>query len=395
MSEQKVNVSEANIPGANVPEVNVSEAAERSGPESGAHRSGAGRPDAGHSDRAEASGVGQSEAGGVDRPGASRPAGLSSDQFGTVDQISQPGAHQSGADQSDAGRPDRSDAARPAGHATASHRHHHVQGSHCSLPDCARREAEEAREAAAAGAGAAGTADAQAPDGTGAQVTAVRGADDTGVTGGVDATGTDLEQPSQEVRDLFGLAFAGAEHFAQMLAEEGQLRGLVGPRELPRLWSRHIVNSAAVVPFLPPRGTVVDVGSGAGFPGVVVALLRPDLEVTLMEAMERRVEWLDVVVEELGLDNVTVRRARAEEVGEKYDVVTARALANLSKLVRLTAKLVRPGGAILALKGSRAEAEVEEARYVIKKARFRPAVVHDVVAPGEELTKVVEMRRTH
>ena len=381
MSEQKVNVSEANIPGANVPEVNVSEAAERSGLESGVHRFGAGRPDAGHSDRAEASGVGQSEAGGVDRPGAGRPAGLSSDQSGTVDQIGQPGV-----DQSDAGRPDQPDAARPAGHATASHRHHHVQGSHCSLPDCARREAEEAREAAAAGAGAAGTANAQAPDGTGAQVTAVRGADDTGATGGVDATGTDLEQPSQEVRDLFGLAFAGAEHFAQMLAEEGQLRGLVGPRELPRLWSRHIVNSAAVVPFLPPRGTVVDVGSGAGFPGVVV---------TLMEAMERRVEWLDVVVEELGLDNVTVRRARAEEVGEKYDVVTARALANLSKLVRLTAKLVRPGGAILALKGSRAEAEVEEARYVIKKARFRPAVVHDVVAPGEELTKVVEMRRTH
>ena len=238
MSEQKVNVPEVNVPEMNVSEANIPEAAKRSGPESGAHQSDAGQPQAG--------GLGQPQAGG--------------------------------ADQSDAGRPDQPDAARPAGHATASHRHHHVQGSHCSLPDCARREAEEAREAAAAGAGAAGTANAQAPDGTGAQVTAVRGADDTGATGGVDATGTDLEQPSQEVRDLFGLAFAGAEHFAQMLAEEGQLRGLVGPRELPRLWSRHIVNSAAVVPFLPPRGTVVDVGSGAGFPGVVVALLRPDLE---------------------------------------------------------------------------------------------------------------------
>lgn len=358
MSEQKVNVPEVNVPEMNVSEANIPEAAKRSGLESGVHRFGAG-----HSDRPETSGAGQTQAGGVDRS--------------EVDS-------------------DRPDTARPAGHAATSHRHHHVQGSHCSLPDCARREAEEAREAAAAaaGAGVAGTADAQAPDRTGAQVAAVRGTDDTGATGGVDATGTDLEQPSQEVRDLFGLAFAGAEHFAQMLAEEGQLRGLVGPRELPRLWSRHIVNSAAVVPFLPSRGTVVDVGSGAGFPGVVVALLRPDLEVTLMEAMERRVEWLDVVVEELGLDNVTVRRARAEEVGEQYDVVTARALANLSKLVRLTARLVRPGGAILALKGSRAEAEVEEARYVIKKARFRPAVVHDVVAPGEELTKVVELRRT-
>ena len=90
-----------------------------------------------------------------------------------------------------------------------------------------------------------------------------------------------VEQPSDEVRELFGVAFAGAERFAEMLVSEGELRGLVGPRELPRLWSRHIVNSAAVVPFLPARGTVADVGSGAGFPGIVIALLRPDLEVHL------------------------------------------------------------------------------------------------------------------
>ncbi|MCL3778552.1 MULTISPECIES: 16S rRNA (guanine(527)-N(7))-methyltransferase RsmG [unclassified Actinomyces] len=202
-----------------------------------------------------------------------------------------------------------------------------------------------------------------------------------------------VEEPSEEVRALFGVAFSGAEHFAHMLAEQGELRGLVGPREMPRLWTRHIVNSAAVVPFLPGRGTVADVGSGAGFPGVVVALLRPDLEVTLIETMERRVEWLSDVVSELDLDNVEILRARAEEVRERYDVVTARAVANLSRLVRLTAPLLRQGGSLLALKGAKAEAEVEDARYVTKKAKLEPAVIHEVITPGEELTKIVEVRR--
>lgn len=202
-----------------------------------------------------------------------------------------------------------------------------------------------------------------------------------------------VEQPTEEMRQLFGLAFAGAEHYAQMLQEEGELRGLVGPRELPRLWSRHIVNSAAVVPFLPSRGTVADVGSGAGFPGIIVALLRPDLDVTLIETMERRVEWLGDVVSELDLDNVTVRRGRAEEIPDRYDAVTARAVAKLSTLVRLTSRLLRPGGALLALKGAKAEAEVEDAVYVIKKAKLSKAVVHEVVTSGDEVTKVVEVRR--
>ncbi|EEH66274.1 16S rRNA methyltransferase GidB [Actinomyces urogenitalis DSM 15434] len=203
----------------------------------------------------------------------------------------------------------------------------------------------------------------------------------------------DFEQPSQEMRELFGVAFSAAEHFADMLVAEGELRGLVGPRELPRLWSRHIVNSTAVVPFLPRRGSVADVGSGAGFPGIVVALMRPDLEVTLIDTMERRVEWLELVVAELDLDNVTIRRARAEEIKDRYDAVTARAVANLSKLVRLTSGLLRPGGSLLALKGAKAQQEVDDAKYVIKKAKLEPAVIHEVVTPGEELTRVVEVRR--
>ena len=196
-----------------------------------------------------------------------------------------------------------------------------------------------------------------------------------------------VEQPSDEVRELFGVAFAGAERFAEMLVSEG------GPRELPRLWSRHIVNSAAVVPFLPARGTVADVGSGAGFPGIVIALLRPDLEVSLIETMERRVAWLQDVALELDLDNVTIRRARAEEVRDRFDAVTARAVANLTKLVRITAPILRRGGCLLALKGAKAEVEAEAAKYVIKKAKLDPAIIHEVVTPGEELTKVVEVRR--
>lgn len=202
-----------------------------------------------------------------------------------------------------------------------------------------------------------------------------------------------VEQPSDEVRELFGVAFAGAERFAEMLVSEGELRGLVGPRELPRLWSRHIVNSAAVVPFLLARGTVADVGSGAGFPGIVIALLRPDLEVSLIETMERRVAWLQDVALELDLDNVTIRRARAEEVRDRFDAVTARAVANLTKLVRITAPILRRGGCLLALKGAKAEVEAEAAKYVIKKAKLDPAIIHEVVTPGEELTKVVEVRR--
>ncbi len=208
-----------------------------------------------------------------------------------------------------------------------------------------------------------------------------------------DALRVESEQPTQEMREIFGIAFGAAEHFAQMLEQEGELRGLIGPRELPRLWSRHIVNSAAVVPFLPVRGMVADVGSGAGFPGIVVALLRPDLDVTLIETMERRSQWLEDVVAELDLDNVTVRRARAEEVKDRFDAVTARAVANLSKLVRLTAPLLRQGGVLLALKGAKAEDEVQEAKYVIKRARLLPAQTHEVVTAGEEATKVVEVRR--
>jgi len=206
-----------------------------------------------------------------------------------------------------------------------------------------------------------------------------------------------VEKPSDAVRELFGLSWAPAEHFANMLAEEGELRGLIGPRELPRLWSRHLVNSAAVVPFIPKGAAVADVGSGAGFPGVVVALLRPDLDVHLIETMERRVAWLSDVVEELGLDNVTVVQARAEELHGKasFDVVTARAVAAMDKLARWTMPLVKSGGRLLALKGQRAEEEIESAKYVLRKFGAAQVRVEQVraIPDGESTTVVVIDKR--
>lgn len=204
------------------------------------------------------------------------------------------------------------------------------------------------------------------------------------------------EVPSAEVRELFGLAWGGVARFAEMLEAEGELRGLIGPREVPRLWSRHIVNSAAVAPFVPEECSVADVGSGAGFPGVVLALMRPDAEIHLIEPMERRVAWLVDVVGELDLDNVTIHRLRAEELHgrARFDVVSARAVAAMDKLARWTMPLVNPGGALLALKGERAAVEIEDARYVLKKLGGVNVAIHEVESPmGGSSTTVVEVRK--
>lgn len=203
------------------------------------------------------------------------------------------------------------------------------------------------------------------------------------------------ETPSDLVLSLFSSQSGAVRAFADLLAEEGELRGLIGPRETERLWSRHIVNCAALLPFLPPTGSVIDVGSGAGLPGIVIAAARPDLRVTLVEPMERRCEWLDHVVEVLALDNVTVLRERSENLGKtvRADVVTARAVAALPKLLRLTSKLIAPGGRLLALKGERAYQEVEDAAAELRK-RHLTAQVHEVVSLMDgQVTYVVECVR--
>jgi len=166
---------------------------------------------------------------------------------------------------------------------------------------------------------------------------------------------------------VFGDRIDLARGYAATLVRDSDLLGLLGPREMPRLWSRHILNSAVVAELVAPGKTVCDIGSGAGLPGIPMAIILPDTRFTLIEPMERRSDWLISVVEELGLKNVEVLRARAEEVGEAFDIATARAVSALPKLLRLCVPLVRHGGEILALKGSKASEEIEDAKRIQKK----------------------------
>ena len=177
----------------------------------------------------------------------------------------------------------------------------------------------------------------------------------------------ELETEPAAAAAVFGDRLDLARGYANALVRDGDLLGLLGPREMPRLWSRHILNSAVVAELVEPGKTVCDIGSGAGLPGIPMAIVLPETRFTLIEPMERRSEWLVSVVEELGLTNVEVLRARAEEVGEAFDIATARAVSALPKLLRMCVPLVRHGGEILALKGSKAAEEIEEAKRLQKK----------------------------
>lgn len=217
----------------------------------------------------------------------------------------------------------------------------------------------------------------------------------TGTEAGLAAEGSDVvEAPTEEVSELFGMSFGAIRHFATMLEEEGELRGLIGPRELPRLWSRHLVNSAALLDFIPSRAQVLDVGSGAGFPGLVIAIARPDVDVHLVEPMTRRCEWLADVAEEIGLDNVTIHEAQAQELrGQgQADIVTARAVANVRKLLPICMPLVQPGGKVLALKGRRVQQEVDDALSIFAQHAVADYHIHEVPSVMEdESTMVLEL----
>lgn len=173
---------------------------------------------------------------------------------------------------------------------------------------------------------------------------------------------------------LFGERLELARAFTANLVAQGEERGLIGPLELPRIWSRHILNSVIVAPLLRP-GVVGDVGSGAGLPGLVLGIARPDVQFVLIEPMERRVAWLTEQVAELGLENVAVLRDRAEDVrlADRLDQVTARAVSAFRKLIPLTAPLLRDGGELVLMKGAGAAAEVGAATKELRKYS-----VHDV-----------------
>jgi 16S rRNA (guanine527-N7)-methyltransferase len=167
---------------------------------------------------------------------------------------------------------------------------------------------------------------------------------------------------------IFGDQIDQARSFAQTLAGDSDELGLLGPRELDKLWSRHILNSAVVAELVSPGDKVADVGSGAGLPGIPMAIARPGAEFVLIEPMERRSSWMLEVVEHLGLKNVRVLRSRAEDVTEQdFDVVTARAVAALDKLLKMCVPLLKPGGALIALKGSKAAEEIANSKKLEKK----------------------------
>jgi 16S rRNA (guanine527-N7)-methyltransferase len=197
---------------------------------------------------------------------------------------------------------------------------------------------------------------------------------------------------------VFGDGLAGAEQFAELLERHGVERGLIGPREVERIWERHLLNSAVIGERIPAGTSVVDVGSGAGLPGVPLALARPDLHITLLEPMARRAEWLTEVTEQLGLE-MTVLRGRAEERSIRneigpVDVVTARAVAPLARLAGWCLPLLREGGMMLALKGASAREEISrDATAVARVGGGTPTVSECGVGLLETPTTVVIVER--
>jgi 16S rRNA (guanine527-N7)-methyltransferase len=195
-------------------------------------------------------------------------------------------------------------------------------------------------------------------------------------------------------RGVFADALPLAEGFAALLATDGVLRGLIGPREVPRLWERHLVNCALLGEAIASGSDVCDIGSGAGLPGIVLALHRSDLTVTLVEPLLRRTTFLDEVVERLALPNVEVVRARAEELHGRRDfaVVTSRAVAPLDRLLGWSMPLVRRGGAMVAMKGRSARDEVCTAEAALRRFGAGPVTVREygvgVVDPPTTVVRV-------
>jgi 16S rRNA (guanine527-N7)-methyltransferase len=198
---------------------------------------------------------------------------------------------------------------------------------------------------------------------------------------------------------LFGPAIGLAERFTSLLATHGVERGLIGPREVPRLWERHLLNCGALTELIPDQAEVVDIGSGAGLPGLVIAMLRPQVRMTLLEPMLRRTVFLGECAAELGLGNVTVCRGRAEDMAGviRADIATSRAVAPLGRLAELSAGLVRPGGTILALKGDQAQPELDQAGTVLRRLGVRSAEVlkvgQGIVEPPATVVRILAAGR--
>ena len=207
--------------------------------------------------------------------------------------------------------------------------------------------------------------------------------------------GVDQEQMESDARSALHARFPEAkealDRYVAILRSKGIEWGLLGPREGDKIWSRHVSNSLALVDVLGQGIDVADVGSGAGLPGIPLAIVRVDLNLTLLEPLLRRTTFLTETVEEMGLRNVRVERLRAEDCDEQFDVVTARAVAPLEKLLRWTTPLFYPSGELVALKGSSAEREISEASSLISRSRLRAEILEVRAAPDVEGTRAIRV----
>ncbi len=194
--------------------------------------------------------------------------------------------------------------------------------------------------------------------------------------------------------EIFGDRFESISRYVDILASDGVTWGLIGPREVDRLWGRHILNSVALSGLIPEGASLVDVGSGAGLPGLPLAILRPDLHITLLEPLLRRFDFLTHNVEKLGITRVGVVRGRAEDHRHDYDVVTARAVAPLPKLIGWCAPLVGPRGVLLALKGERAASELAGSTVELRQQRLTGEVLSVRAHQTAEPTSVVRLTRS-
>jgi 16S rRNA (guanine527-N7)-methyltransferase len=193
----------------------------------------------------------------------------------------------------------------------------------------------------------------------------------------------EYEAEPQAAASIFGSQLELARAYTHRLAIDSETFGLLGPRELPRIWGRHVINSALLADLVPSGSKVADIGSGAGLPGIPMAIAKPDAHFTLIEPMERRSGWLQQVVDDLGIKNVEVIRSRAEEVlRTDFDIATARAVAALDKLLRLLTPLIRGGSGktVLAMKGSRAPEEIMDAKKRLETLGFEAP---EIITLGE------------
>lgn len=206
--------------------------------------------------------------------------------------------------------------------------------------------------------------------------------------------------PPRLAAEIFGERLPLAMQYADLLVTTGISHGLLGPREAPKVWERHIVNCAIAESLLPHRTRLIDIGSGAGLPGLALAIARPDLRITLVEPLARRTDWLLNAVATLGLTQVTVQRARAEDLAGRIQasVVTARAVAKLEQLVVWSWPLMPQGGRLLALKGQNAATELAEAQARIGQFGVQSSTVHslgaDVLDPPVRVVEVVRVPPT-